>query len=193
MDIELATNNSKIARAPKPHAQRQRRRLAQPSPELSNHGRGDMLVPDLGVERSLAAPDVGLGGVDKLGALEDLPEDVEHEEDGDTDVGSEEGGELIRAPGADGEDLEAVEEDDQDEVDEGDPGRVWLEPALEDERVSIDALEHQGLAELDEGDADAAPGEEVGNRHQVLEPVEDGVCAGGNTHKGEMDAVMPTQ
>ena len=142
-------------------------------------------MPHLGVQSSLAAPDIRLGRVDELGALKHLPEDVEQEEDGHADVGGEEGGKLSRPPWGDGEDLEAVEEDDEDEVDEGDPGTVRLEPALEDQRVAVDALGDECLAELDERDADAAPGEEVGNGHQVLEPVEDGVGASGHTHEGE--------
>ncbi len=57
-----------------------------------------MFRPDLGVKSSLSAPDIGLGRVDNLAALEDLPETVEEEKDWHTNVGSEEAGEFGGAP-----------------------------------------------------------------------------------------------
>ena len=125
----------------------------------------------LGIEGGLAGEDVGLGGIDPLGALEDLPEGVEAEVDDDADVVGEEAGDV---PVAVDEDVEAVEDDDEGEEDEGDPAEVGLEMRLEDERVAVDALRLERLVELDVRHADGRPGEERGDRRQVLEPLEGG-------------------
>lgn len=156
--------------------------LRNPSPDLAEYSRRDSFRPDLRIQRRLATPNVRLRGLDKRRAFEDAPEHVEGNVDGDSDVG---GNEVADGPVAAREDGESVEEDDDDEVGERRVRRVWLPWAAEDHAVPVDALCDQRLAELDVGDQDADPGEEVGDGGQVLEPVEDVVCAGGDTHVGE--------
>ncbi len=80
---------------------------------------------------------------------------------------------------------EAVEKDDEAKVDQGSPGQEWLHGALENESVAVNALGIEGLLEIDVGNADAAPGEELGNGDQVLEPGEDQVGARATAHVGE--------
>lgn len=54
---------------------------------------------------------------------------------------------------------------------------------LEDERVAVDTLCLEGPVEAEVGDADGAPGEELGNGGEVLEPLEDD---GGTLGDGEV-------
>ena len=180
MDIELAEKEDKTQAC-------SGNSLAQPEPELLKCVPGNLLRPDLSVKSSLTGPDVGLGRVDELAALEYLPKSVQENEDGNTDVGSEEGGKLVGTPSTLGlsEDLEAVEDDDQSEVDESNPGGVGLPLALKDQGVAVDTLGDQCLTEAGVGVADSAPGEKLGDGGQVLEPQEDGVGASGDTHVGE--------
>lgn len=71
------------------------------------------------------------------------------------------------------EDVESVEDDDDGEVREREPSGIWLELALEHERVAVHSLGLECLVELDVREADRAPGEERGDGGQVLEPAED--------------------
>ena len=74
------------------------------------------------IKRGLAGLQICFRGSDPLGALEDFPEEVKAEEDGDSDVG---GDELVNVErGA--PDVETIEDDDYDEVYESSPGGVWL-------------------------------------------------------------------
>ena len=114
--------------------------------------------------------EVDVGGAEPLSALEELPEEVEDGEDGDTDVV---GDEVVDVPRA--EDVEAVEKDDDGEEGEGRPRGVGLEGRLEDERVAVDALRLERGVEAHVRQADAAPREQAGDRRQVLEPGEDDV------------------
>lgn len=152
-----------------------RDRLTQPEPELLQRIAGNLFRPDLGVESSLTAPNISLGGVNLLGLLEDLPEQEQEAENWDTDVGSEEVGELVRAPRSLGEDLEAVEDDDQSEVHEGNPSKVWLRLTLEGKSVAVNTLSDESLTEVGVSVADGAPCEQLSNGGKVLEPQEDSV------------------
>ena len=91
-------------------------RLAQPEPELLQHIPGVLFRPDFSVQSSLARPDIGLSRLDKLGPLEDLPENVQEHEDGNADIGNEEAadGVVLLRPWVvvPSEDIETVEEDD---------------------------------------------------------------------------------
>ena len=81
-----------------------------------------------GVKSRLAGMEIDIRRVEPLGALEDFPEEVEDEEDGDADVV---GDEVVDVEcGA--EDVEAVENDDDGEEGEGRPRGVGLEGRLED-------------------------------------------------------------
>ena len=143
--------------------------LRQPEPELLKDVARDLLWPVRisHVQGCLAGEDVRLGGLDPPRTLKDLPERVEQEVDHDTDIGS---GKVI--DGEWREYVEAVEEDDDGEEDQRDPREVWLEMALEDQGVAVDALSLECTVELEICNADAAPREETGNRRQVLEPLE---------------------
>lgn len=133
------------------------------------------------VEGSLASEQVGFGSTNSTSALEHLPEDVEEEVNGDSDVI---GDEVLVAEAA-GPDIEAVEEDDDREEHQRDPGEVRLEGGLEDEGVAVNTLGLESSVEANVRNADGNPGEEGGNGGQVLEPGEDGVGAGRAGHVGE--------
>jgi len=154
-------------------------RYPEPDPlkNISWHGN----LPLLGIQCSLTTPDICFSWIDEAGALEDLPESVEEEEDGNTNIRGEEIGDV---PFAVGEDFPSIEEDDDGKVDEGEPGSVWLEWGLEDEPIAIDALSDESGAESQIGDADAAPCEELSDRGQVLKPLEDHVGTGGDGEVG---------
>ena len=126
------------------------------------------------IKGCLSSVDVRLRRVNPVRALEDFPERIQEEIDGDSNV---RGDEVLVAPWR--PDVEAVEDDNEGEVDEGEVGEVWLEGRLEDEGVAVDALGFEGLVELNVCEADAAPGEETGDCGQVLEPFENDVRATG--------------
>lgn len=123
---------------------------------------------------------VGLGGIDPLGALDNLPEGVENKVDRDADVS---GDKVVKDPGL--KDVEAVEENDDGKEDKGGVGGVGLEGRFEDERVAVDTLRLERLVKLDVGDTDADPGEEVGDCGEVLEPLEHERRARRATEKGQ--------
>ena len=148
------------------------------------------------VQRRLAGGDVRLGSRDPPGPLEDLPEQEQGEIDRYAHIGRDEIVQ-IKALGRAGEDVEAVEQCDEREEDETEPCRVWLESRLEDEGVAVDTLCFERGVELDVGDGDGHPGEEVGDGGQVLEPGEDSGGAGRAGHVcqegdggGDEDAVV---
>lgn len=159
-----------------------------PEPDLLDPIPGVVLRPHLRIKRSLPGPDIRLMGLDELGPLEDLPEKVEAQVDGDADV---RGDEVLHAPVRAAilvvrEDREAVEDDDDDEKDKGDVGGVGLEAGFEDEvGVAVDVLGDEGFAEAQVGDEDADPGEERCDCSKRLEPVEDRRGTGADCHEGE--------
>ena len=126
------------------------------------------------VQRGLAGVQIRLRGFDNLGTLEDFPEEVEAEEDGDADVG---GDKVVHVEGG-APAVEAVEDDNEGEVDESGIGGVWLPRRLEDQGVAVDALSFEGGVEADVGNADTGPGEETGDGGEALEPLEGHVGAG---------------
>ena len=113
-----------------------------------------------------------------FGALENLPEEVQTEIDGHTEVVGQEGLVVPR-----GEGVKAVEEDDDGEEDEGSIGEEGLERRLEDQRVAVNTLGFEGAVEADVCDTDRTPGEDVGDGGQVLEPNEGDV---GTVTAGEI-------
>ena len=125
--------------------------------------------------------EIRLCRVNPFRPLEDLPEGIEQEVNGYADVS---GDEIVDHEGRKG--IEAVEEEDQGEKDQGDPAEVGLKGRLEDERVAVDALRFERFVELDVGDRNTAPGEEVGNCDEILEPGEGfGRSAGSAAEVGE--------
>ncbi len=153
--------------------------LRKPEPELLDEVPWDLLGPVCisCVKSRLSGVNVCLGGIDPMRALVDLPEAVQEEVDGDSDV---RGDEVLVAPRR--PDIEAVEDDDNGEEEEGGIREVWLEWRLEDKGIAVNALSLEGLVELDIRNADTAPGEETGDGCQVLEPGEDDVCTAGARH-----------
>lgn len=129
-----------------------------PKPNLLRKIPRVLLWPDNRVQGGLAGENVCFGGTDPLGALDDFPEEEQGEVNRDADVGRDE---VIFGPRF--ENVEPVEEDDDAEEEEGGVRDKGLEVRFEDEVVAVDALSLEGLVELDVGNADADPGEEVGN------------------------------
>ena len=72
--------------------------LTQPCPELLESVLWHILRPHFSVQSSLAAPDIGVGRVDGLGALEDLPEAEKKGKDQDADVSGEEVSDALVVP-----------------------------------------------------------------------------------------------
>nr|POE94531.1 hypothetical protein CFP56_16771 [Quercus suber] len=96
----------------------------------------------LSVERRLVRVDdgsfpdqIGLGGRDELGALEDLPEGEGHDRHEEHGVVREEG---VDRPGKEGG--VAIAADDREHPCQPDVGTVWLEPAAVRERFAVETL-----------------------------------------------------
>lgn len=103
-----------------------------------------------------------------MGFLEDSPEQVQAEIDGNTDVV---GDESLVIP-LSGNRVEPIEENDQAEEDAGDICEIRLEGRLHRQRIAVNALSKAGVVEADVGNADANPREQGGDGGQVLEPEE---------------------
>jgi hypothetical protein len=129
----------------------------------------------------LAGPDIGFGRFDECWALDDLPSDIEDEEDWNVDVCSEEVGDIETTD----EGSETIENDDNREVDKGKPGSKRLKFGLEDKRVPINILSDEGRAEAEISNANCNPSEELGDGDEVLEPAEDILGTAGDDHVGE--------
>ena len=102
-----------------------------------------------------------------LGALKDFPKGVEHEINGNADISRDE---VIAGPRL--EDMEAVEDDDDGEEEKCKVGGEGLEGRSKNERFTSYTLCVERLVELDVRDTYADPCEEVGDRGQILEPLE---------------------
>ena len=101
-----------------------------------------------------------------MGALEDSPEEVQTEIDGDTDVI---GDECLIIPFS-GNRVETVEKDDQAEENQGRRAEIWLEGRSEGQGLAIDTLCLEGIVEAEVRSVDADPSEKSGDGGQVLEP-----------------------
>ena len=156
------------------HRANTRTHLRNPEPNSLDDISRDLLGPVsiLCIQSCLACCDVGVGGVDPVGSLEDLPESVQQEEDWNADVGCEEAGDAPVGVMLANKDIEAIEDDYHSEVEKRKPRCVWLESTLEDKSVAINSLGFERFVELNVGDADRAPCEEGGNSDQILEPSE---------------------
>jgi len=147
--------------------------LCDPIPDPLQPVLGFWAGPDDGIQSRLACKDIGLSGIPELGPLENLPEEIEAEVDGYSDIiGDESIGIPTTCNG-----VEAITEDDQAEEDQGGPGQIRLEGRLENKGVAVDILGFQGFVELDVRHTDRAPGEETRDGCQVLEPFE---CLAGS-------------
>lgn len=119
------------------------------------------------VQCRLAGEQVHFGRRVPLGALKDFPKGVEHEINGNADIS---GDEVIAGPWL--EDMEAVEDDNDCEEEKGTVGGVGLEGRFKNERFTRYTLCCERLVELDVRDTYADPCEEIGDRSQILEPLE---------------------
>lgn len=77
--------------------------------------------------------------------------------------------------------MESIEYDDDQKEAERDVCQIRLTPGVERHICSGDALSLEGSAESDGRQADADPGEQVGDSRQIQEPAEDGSGAGPNS------------
>lgn len=124
--------------------------------------------------------DIRLVRAHEFRPLEDLPERVQGEIDGDADVSGDEPMDVERTEG-----VEPVEKGNHAEEAEGEPGRVGLTGRSEDEGAAIDPLGFERGVEADVGGGDAHPGDESGDCDDVLEPFEDDLGAGCARHVGQ--------
>jgi hypothetical protein len=115
-------------------------KLSNPEPDLLEEVTRNFFRPDLIINCTFAAPDIGLHGTDEAWSLPDFPDDIEAEEYRNVDVGNEK---VLSVEGRN-ECGEAVEDDNDAEVAEREPGRVWLEARFEDQGVAVNVLGYQG-------------------------------------------------
>lgn len=97
----------------------------------------------------------------KLGALANLPVEVEGEEDGQADVSSNEN---INVPFARQEDLEAIKKGNERDEEDTEVSRVRLEGCLVWQRVAVNSVVFEPVVEARVGDKDDVPGNETRNR-----------------------------
>lgn len=69
--------------------------LCNPEPDLLDPISWVVLWPHLRIKRSLASPNIRFVRLDELGPLEDLPEEIEAEIDGNSNI---RGDEILHAP-----------------------------------------------------------------------------------------------
>lgn len=132
------------------------------------------------IHRSLTGMDICLVRLDEFRPLADLPERVKGEIDGDANVSCDE---PMDVEGTEG--VKPVEQGDHAEEAEGEVGCVGLEVRPEDEGSAIDPLGLERGVESDVGDGDAHPGNQSGDCDDILEPLEDDLCAGCARHVGK--------
>lgn len=99
-----------------------------------------------------------------------LVSEVQHQEDGDGDVG---GQEVAHVPVVPDEDLEPVGQGQQEEEAHHEVGGIGLEPRAVGELLKHVVKDH-GLAEAEVGDEDDDPGNVPGDGGDVHEPPEHG-------------------
>jgi hypothetical protein len=94
--------------------------LSDPEPDSLKDISRDLLRPltILGIQGCLTSGDVGIFGSDPLASLENLPEDVKNEENGNTDVGGKEIGHVPVLMVFTYKDIEAVEDNNEGKVDQ---------------------------------------------------------------------------
>lgn len=155
--------------------------LCNPKPDPFQHVPRMPLGPVCvrSVQCGLTGEQVHLRRRVNFGALEDFPKQVEREINGNTDVG---GDEVIAGPWL--EDVETVEDDDDGEEEKSSVGCVRLKGRFENKRVTVYTLCFEGFVELNVRYTYADPGEEVGDRGQILEPLEHDGRSGGATEVG---------
>lgn len=125
------------------------------------------------VEFSAAGGEVHVLDTDKLGAHDNLVSKIEHEEDRQADVGSDE---RVNVPFAAKEHLEAVEENNSRDEEYSEPRGVGLERRLVRKGVAVNALMLETFVEAEVGDEDDVPCDKTGDRSDVNEPLEDGIA-----------------
>lgn len=140
--------------------------LCDPEPDSLHYVARNPVRPHDGIKSRFPRGQIGLGRLDKVRPLDDPPEEVQAEIDGDPDVVRDE--RLVLEPSRNG--VKPVEQDDQAEENQGSIAEIWLERTLEGQLVAIDVLSMTGVVEPDVRDVDADPGEEGGDCCQVLEP-----------------------
>ncbi len=105
---------------------------------------------------------------DPTGTLEYFPKDEEEEVNRDANVSSDE---IVYHPWL--KNIKTIKDDDYREKGKRENCGVGLKWRFEDEGVAVYALRFEREIKVDIRDAYADPGEEIGNRSQVLEPLED--------------------
>ena len=101
---------------------------------------------------------IGFGRLDKLGALQNLPEQVEYGEDRDTDIS---GNEIVDTERA--ENIESVENKDHSEKRPGCPCGIRLPRRFEDQGIAIDALGLESIVKLIVRNTYHDPRPQIGN------------------------------
>lgn len=115
--------------------------------------------------------EVHVGDTDELGALSDLPDEVEHQKYRQADIS---GDEDVHIPLACQEDLESIEDDDECDKEDTKVGSVWLEGGFVGECITVDVIVFQALVESEVGDQDHIPSDKTCDGGDVDEPLEYG-------------------
>lgn len=137
--------------------------LRQPEPELLDPVARNTLWPFNSIQSSLSSVQISLSGVDKVGALEHSPEEIQAEVNGDTNVIGEE---CLIIPAA-SDRVETIEENDQAEERGCGNTKIWLERCFENQRIPVDALCLKSSMETAVCDADADPRKKGTNRVRI--------------------------
>ena len=118
--------------------------------------------------------EVHVRNMNELGALADLPDEIEHQEYRQADIS---GDESVHIPMTSQEDLESVQQDDHCDEENSKVRCVGLEGSFIGERITVDIVVLQTMVKSDVGDQDNIPGDETGDRGDVDEPLEYGGTA----------------
>jgi len=108
----------------------------------------------LGIQRSFAGCDIGVSRIVQMSSLQDLPEEIEYEENRYPDVGCQKVGDVPMAMMLTNEHIKTVEDNDEGKVYEREPSSVRLEVTLEDKCVAVNALCLERLVELEVSNTD---------------------------------------
>jgi hypothetical protein len=113
------------------------------------------------VEFPAASVEVHVRKMHELGAFANLPDEVEDQEDGQADVGSDE---SIHDPFARQEYLETVEKGNERDEEDTEVSRVRLEGRLVWQSVTVNVVVFEPVVEAGVGDQNDVPGNETGDR-----------------------------
>lgn len=134
----------------------------------------------VGIDDGALPLQISLVGTDNLGALDDLPADVQDGRDNQHGIVGEESLDARRREAG-----VAVEEDDEGHAHEADIAAIRLEPASVGERVAVDALGLACAVEEDVRDAHDDVVDDASGGHEIDQPGQHLVGAVAQLQEGQ--------